>query len=52
MPYKITWWFMEQVADQVGRCRIAFEQEESEAAEGAGGPRRQRIPEAERMGPW
>ncbi|MBZ4318099.1 hypothetical protein [Streptomyces huiliensis] len=26
IPYEITRWFMELVADQVERCRIAFEQ--------------------------
>ncbi|WP_326756831.1 hypothetical protein OH738_39960 [Streptomyces hirsutus] len=33
IPYEIMRWFMEQVADQVERCRIAFEQEEPEAVE-------------------
>ncbi len=33
VPYEIMRWFMEQVADQVERCRIAFRQEESEAVE-------------------
>ncbi|MFJ3941849.1 hypothetical protein [Streptomyces parvus] len=33
IPYEITQWFMEQVADQVERCRIAFEQGEPEAVE-------------------
>ncbi|MFI8186879.1 hypothetical protein OG539_02180 [Actinacidiphila glaucinigra] len=33
VPYEIMGWFMEQVADQVDRCRIAFEQGGSEAAE-------------------
>ncbi|MEW2623313.1 hypothetical protein [Streptomyces sp. NPDC048106] len=26
IPYAITSWFMEQVAEQVERCRLAFEQ--------------------------
>ncbi|MFF9627257.1 hypothetical protein [Streptomyces griseosporeus] len=33
VPYKIMRWYMKQVADQVERCRIAFEQGEPEAAE-------------------
>ncbi|MER6540479.1 hypothetical protein ABT215_43375 [Streptomyces sp900105755] len=33
IPYEITRWFMEQVAAQVERCRIAFEQGEPEALE-------------------
>jgi len=33
VPYEITRWFMEQVADQVERCRIGFEQEEPEAVD-------------------
>ncbi|CAL9581467.1 hypothetical protein SUDANB176_05045 [Streptomyces sp. enrichment culture] len=33
VPYEITRWFMEEVAAQVERCRIAFEQGEPEAAE-------------------
>ncbi|MET9880628.1 hypothetical protein ABZZ36_39390 [Actinacidiphila glaucinigra] len=33
VPYEIMGWFMEQVADQVDRCRIAFEQGGPEAAE-------------------
>jgi hypothetical protein len=33
VPYEIMRWFMEQVADQVERCRIAFEQGEPEAVE-------------------
>ncbi|MER7173285.1 hypothetical protein [Streptomyces mesophilus] len=32
IPYEIMCWFMEQVADQVERCRIAFGQEGPEAA--------------------
>lgn len=28
VPYEVMGWFMEQVADQVERCRIAFAQEE------------------------
>ena len=31
IPYEIMRWFMEQVADPVERCRIAFEHGESEA---------------------
>lgn len=33
VPYEIMLWFMEQVADQVERCRIAFGQGEPEAVE-------------------
>ncbi|WP_030223210.1 hypothetical protein [Streptomyces bikiniensis] len=33
VPYEVMRWFMEQVADQAERCRIAFEQEEPEAVE-------------------
>ncbi|MFJ3229352.1 hypothetical protein ACIPJS_39475 [Streptomyces sp. NPDC086783] len=33
IPYEITRWFMEHVAEQVERCRIAFEQGEPEAVE-------------------
>ncbi|WP_228446958.1 hypothetical protein [Streptomyces paludis] len=33
IPYAIMQWFMELVADQVERCRIAFEQGEPEAVE-------------------
>jgi hypothetical protein len=33
IPYEIMSWFMEHVAERVERCRIAFEQEESEAVE-------------------
>ncbi|MFG3024710.1 hypothetical protein ACGFZQ_40410 [Streptomyces sp. NPDC048254] len=33
IPYEIMRWFMEQVAEQVKRCRIAFEQGEPEAVE-------------------
>ncbi|MFE5914152.1 hypothetical protein ACFQ6B_34425 [Streptomyces wedmorensis] len=33
VPYEVMCWFMEQVADQVKRCRIAFEQGEPEAVE-------------------
>ncbi|MEU8435237.1 hypothetical protein AB0F18_20400 [Streptomyces sp. NPDC029216] len=33
VPYEIMRWFMEQVADQVERCRIAFEQAGPEAVE-------------------
>ncbi len=33
VPYEIMRWFMEQVAGQVERCRIAFEQGEREAVE-------------------
>jgi hypothetical protein len=35
VPYEIMRWFMEEVADQVERCRLAFELErgEAEAAE-------------------
>ncbi|MET9776869.1 hypothetical protein ABZ023_21820 [Streptomyces sp. NPDC006367] len=33
VPYEIMRWFMEEVADQVERCRTAFEQGEPEAAE-------------------
>ncbi|MFE5398683.1 hypothetical protein ACFQ9U_29515 [Streptomyces sp. NPDC056568] len=32
VPYEVMRWFMRQVADQVERCRIAFEQERREAA--------------------
>ncbi|MGV9349277.1 hypothetical protein ACWDSD_31650 [Streptomyces spiralis] len=32
-PYEITRWFMEQVAEQVERCRLAFEQGAPEAVE-------------------
>ncbi|MGW2051524.1 hypothetical protein ACWCPF_41245 [Streptomyces sp. NPDC001858] len=31
VPYEVMCWFMEQVAEQVERCRIAFEQGEPEA---------------------
>ena len=33
IPYEIMRWFLEQVAEQVDRCGIAFEQGEPEAAE-------------------
>ncbi|GCE00669.1 hypothetical protein EHYA_08395 [Embleya hyalina] len=33
IPYEIMHWFMEQVADQVDRCRIGFEQGVPETAE-------------------
>ncbi|MFG3506977.1 hypothetical protein ACGF5F_15840 [Streptomyces sp. NPDC047821] len=33
VPYEIMRWFMEQVADQVERCRAAFELENAEAVE-------------------
>lgn len=33
IPYEIMRWFMEQVAEQVDRCHIAFEQGEPEAVE-------------------
>ncbi|WP_435190538.1 hypothetical protein [Streptomyces sp. bgisy126] len=33
VPYEVMRWFMEQVADQVERCRIAFEQEGPGAGE-------------------
>ncbi|MEU9337184.1 hypothetical protein AB0D49_29170 [Streptomyces sp. NPDC048290] len=33
IPYEIMRWLMEHVAEQVERCRIAFEQGEPEAAE-------------------
>ena len=33
IPYEIMQWFMGEVADQVERCRIAFEQGEPEAVE-------------------
>ncbi|MEW2623772.1 hypothetical protein [Streptomyces sp. NPDC048106] len=33
IPYEIMRWFMEHVAEQVERCRIAFEQGEPEAVE-------------------
>ncbi|MGW5422170.1 hypothetical protein [Streptomyces sp. NPDC003943] len=33
VPYEIMCWFMEQVADQVERCRIAFRQGEPGAVE-------------------
>jgi hypothetical protein len=33
IPYEIMRWFMEQVAEQVERCRLAFEQGASEAVE-------------------
>ncbi|MGW4779014.1 hypothetical protein ACWEPA_20410 [Streptomyces filamentosus] len=33
VPYEVMLWYMEQVADQVERCRIAFEQGEPEAVE-------------------
>ncbi|MBF9073162.1 hypothetical protein [Streptacidiphilus fuscans] len=33
VPYEIVRWFMGQVADEVERCRIAFEQGEPEAVE-------------------
>ncbi|MFI8963962.1 hypothetical protein ACIGO8_17815 [Streptomyces sp. NPDC053493] len=29
VPYEVMRWYMEQVADQVERCRLAFEQEEA-----------------------
>ncbi|MFJ3769923.1 hypothetical protein ACIPQJ_34545 [Streptomyces sp. NPDC090082] len=33
IPHEIMRWFMEQVAEQVARCRIAFEQGGREAVE-------------------
>lgn len=33
IPYEIMRWFMEQVADQAERCRIAFEQDGRETVE-------------------
>ncbi len=33
VPYEVIRWFMEQVADQVERCRIAFEQGDPEVVE-------------------
>ncbi|WP_141208907.1 hypothetical protein [Streptomyces griseorubiginosus] len=33
IPYEIMRWFMEQVADQAERCRIAFEQDGRQAVE-------------------
>ncbi|MEU4506953.1 hypothetical protein [Streptomyces sp. NPDC024089] len=33
IPYEIMRWFMEQVAEQVERCRLAFEQGAPEAME-------------------
>lgn len=33
VPYEIMCWFMEQVAEQVERCRLAFEQGAPEAVE-------------------
>ncbi|RST16365.1 hypothetical protein E2C00_01150 [Streptomyces sp. WAC05374] len=33
VPYEILRWFMEEVADQVERCRAAFEMEKGEAVE-------------------
>jgi len=33
LPYAIMQWFVEQVAEQVERCRIVFEQGEPEAVE-------------------
>ncbi|MCX4681870.1 hypothetical protein OG413_42465 [Streptomyces sp. NBC_01433] len=33
VPYEIMRWFMKQVADQVERCRISFEQGRPEAEE-------------------
>ncbi|MEW2493358.1 hypothetical protein AB0942_07355 [Streptomyces nodosus] len=33
IPYEITRWFMEQVAEQVERCRITFKQGESAEVE-------------------
>jgi hypothetical protein len=33
IPYEVMHWFMEHVAEQVERCRIAFEQGEPEAVE-------------------
>ncbi|WP_326633737.1 MULTISPECIES: hypothetical protein [unclassified Streptomyces] len=33
IPYEIMHWFMEHVAEQVERCRIAFEQGKPEAVE-------------------
>ncbi|WP_327364927.1 hypothetical protein [Streptomyces sp. NBC_01296] len=33
IPYEIMRWFMEQVAEQVARCRAAFEQDGREAVE-------------------
>ncbi|MCL7426641.1 hypothetical protein [Streptomyces sp. YS415] len=36
VPYEIMRWFMELVADQVERCRTAFEQEERGGSQAAG----------------
>ncbi|MEV8454630.1 hypothetical protein AB0467_23265 [Streptomyces sp. NPDC052095] len=36
IPYEIMRWFMEQVAEQVERCRLAFEQEGQEVQERLG----------------
>lgn len=33
VPYEIMRWFMEQVAEQIERCRLAFEQEASETVQ-------------------
>jgi hypothetical protein len=33
VPYEVMRWHLEQVADQVERCRIAFEEGEPEAVE-------------------
>ncbi|MFJ3821379.1 hypothetical protein [Streptomyces nodosus] len=33
IPYEIMCWFMEQVAEQVERCRITFKQGESAEVE-------------------
>lgn len=33
IPYEIMRWFMELVADEVDRCRLAFEQDVSETVE-------------------
>lgn len=33
IPYEIVRWFMEHVAEQVERCRLAFEQGEPETAD-------------------
>ncbi|WP_329201535.1 MULTISPECIES: hypothetical protein [unclassified Streptomyces] len=33
VPYEVMRWYMEHVADQVERCRVAFEQGEPEAVE-------------------
>jgi hypothetical protein len=33
VPYEFVRWFMEQVAEQVQRCRLAFEQGAPEAAQ-------------------